>query len=395
MSKIKSFDPEKKIRLYKGTIKQTKNIQIGDKLVGLDGKPKKIVDIEHGHGQMYQVSQKLGYDYIVSKNHILVLKLTNVEGIFWDGIRNRYKARYIQDMRIHDKCFQHLTGKFTNKIKMDLYEQAKNFLTEIRKEDGYNRIGDVIEISVKDYLKLPANMKRILYGFKQSVEYPEKNVEIDPYMLGLWLGDGTSEAPIVTNIDQPIIDYLYNYAKNNNLRITKRQEYGYSIAGNYKKNNNILRNGLNYYNLLNNKHIPSDYLINSRDVRLKVLAGIIDTDGYLDHNMYEITQKSNILSLHIKRLCESLGFRISTRKVIKYCHKPDGTKVPGVYNRMLISGKELGQIPVLLDRKKANPIKDVDFLITMIKVEEIDVSDYVSFKLEADENFLGTDYTVL
>ncbi len=298
-------------------------------------------------------------------------------------------------MRIHDKSFQHLHGKFTKQAKKDLYIQAESFLLGKREESGYNKLGDIIEISVKDYLKLPANIKRILYGFKQGVEYPERKVELDPYMLGLWLGDGTSSAPDISNIDQPIIDYLHKYAKDNNLKTNKKGKFAYSIIGNGKKNNNTFRNSLKKYDLFDNKHIPREYLINSQEIRLKVLAWLIDTDGYFHNNMYEITQKSDRLSRHIKYLCESLGFRISTKKVIKNCCKPDGTKVPGLYNRMFISGKELGQIPVLLDRKKAKPIKNLDFLVTAIKIESVYEGDYISFKIEDDSNFFGVDYTVL
>ncbi len=94
-TKIKSFNPKKVIKLYDGSTKEAKNIEIGDQVIGLDGKPKKIIDIDYGNGQIYKVTQKLGYSYKVSKNHILVLKFTNAEGIYWDDTRNRYKARYI------------------------------------------------------------------------------------------------------------------------------------------------------------------------------------------------------------------------------------------------------------------------------------------------------------
>ncbi len=391
-----------KIRLAKGTFKVVENLTEDDYVLGLDGQPKKILEVHKGKGQLYRVSQKLGFDYVVNGNHILVLKFTNVEGIFWDQNRQYYRARYIQNMRIHDSCFQHDKSKpLTDARKQNLYEEAEDFLKEIRKKSGYNRKGDVIEISVKDYLELPANMKRILYGFKQAVEYEESEVDLDPYMLGLWLGDGTSCRPEITNIDEPIIDYIYDYAEINNLKVTIRKDISYNIIGKGNKRNkgkkgqNSFLNSLKKYNLINNKHIPKEYIMNSREVRLKVLAGLIDSDGHMYDNMYEITQKSNYLARDIRNLCGSLGFRVSWRKVNKTCTHPDGSKATGLYNNILISGKGLNEIPVLLDRKKANPVKDIDHLITAITITPLYVGNYAGFQIEGDGKFFGLDYTVL
>ena len=57
------------------------------------------------------------------------------------------------------------------------------------------------------------------------------------------------------------------------------------------------------YDLLNNKHIPYDYLINSEEVRLKVLAGLIDTHGYVCNNGRRIV----IISV-IEKLAKNIEF---------------------------------------------------------------------------------------
>ena len=44
--------------------------------------------------------------------------------------------------------------------------------------------------------------------------------------------------------------------------------------------------------VLGNKHIPHLYKANSREVRLQVLAGLIDTDGHQHGNTYDIIQKN-------------------------------------------------------------------------------------------------------
>ena len=385
------------IMLSNGKTKPVESLTKKDAVIGLDGKPKKIIKIHEGSSQLYKVSQTNGDDYVVNGNHILVLKFTNVEGIYWDNSRERYKARYIQDLKIHDKsfpCDRDKYGDITDKTIETTYGYADNFLLCKSNEEGYNKGGDILEISVKDYLKLPANMKRILYGFKQEVNFKERSVDLDPYLLGLWLGDGNTTGPTITNIDKEIIDYIYDYANENNLRVSKKEPYWYYIAGAGK--GNTFLNQLKHYNLIGNKHIPVDYLMNSREIRLKVLAGLMDSDGYMDKNMYEICQLSDQLAHDIVKLARSLGFRVGHTKRNKTCVKKDAPNVTKLYNIMLISGRNICDVPCLLKRKRAKACgKDVDFLITQINIEKDEVGDYTGFQIEGDGKFFGQDYTVL
>src|SRR5690625_7313720 len=65
-------------------------------------------------------------------------------------------------------------------------------------------------------------------------------------------------------------------------------------------NTKPLMNALIHYNLKHNKHIPHRYKTGSRDTRLKVLAGLIDTDGSYSSG-FDIVQKT-------KRLAEDIEF---------------------------------------------------------------------------------------
>ena len=131
---------------------------------------------------------------------------------------------------------------------------------------------------------------------------------------------------------------------------------------------NIITKALIKYGLRDNeKFIPRDYLVNSREVRLAILAGLIDTDGSLISNCYEIAQKSERLAKDIVFLARSLGLAAYVKK----CEKSDQFGTTGKYWRTHISGK-IDAIPVLVSRKKAairRQIKDV--LVTGIKVESI------------------------
>ena len=105
-------------------------------------------------------------------------------------------------------------------------------------------------------------------------------------------------------------------------------------------------------NLINNKHIPDMYLKNSVDVRLAVLAGIIDTDGWLSRNCYEVIQKNKVLSHNIVELARSLGFYTGWKECRKSCMYK-GERREGVYTRIHMHISPITPtVPVRLDRKR-------------------------------------------
>ena len=63
-----------------------------------------------------------------------------------------------------------------------------------------------------------------------------------------------------------------------------------------KGRSNPFLNALSDLNLLSNKHIPKSYLINNTEVRKQVLAGLLDTDGYMTKSCYEIVTKFKSLA---------------------------------------------------------------------------------------------------
>jgi len=94
------------------------------------------------------------------------------------------------------------------------------------------------------------------------------NYIINPYVLGCWLGDGNSADGGFTSDDTEIIDNIRR-----NYKVTKRaHKYGYGIIG--------IKANLRGMNLLNNKHIPNEYLFGSEQDRLQLLCGLMDTDGH-------------------------------------------------------------------------------------------------------------------
>jgi len=262
----KCLSPEEKVLFYEGRVEIAKNVKVGDLLMGDDSKPRRVLNISQGESIMYKVKQTKGDDYIVNENHVLSLKDVNAD------------------------------------------------------KD--------IDIAIKDYMAL--DNKANLKGFKVGVEFPEKKLPLDPYILGLWLGDGSSD----NTKDSTIIKKL---------------------------------------GLVGNKHIPFDYKVNSRKNRLLLLAGLLDTYNHLDED--EIIQKNKVLAQDTQFLCRSLGFE---------CEMKDDN---GMYYRINIRGDKVPWY-------KRNNKHDKNPLIANIEIENIGVGEYYGFEVDSNHRFLLGDFTV-
>ena len=167
---------------------------------------------------------------------------------------------------------------------------------------------DIVDICIKDYLSLPASLKDCLKGYKVGINFVEKQLDMDPYALGYWLGNGDKSTFRITTIDPEIVEYYSKYAQQHGLQLNQgkmgtKNEFTYHITtGKKDYSRNVFLNILKKYNLINNKHIPDVYKCNSKENRLKLLAGLIDSDGYHNptNNSLEITQKNKLLADDMK-----------------------------------------------------------------------------------------------
>ena len=353
----KCFAKNTPIMLSNGEIKMVQDITINDKLMGDDSTERNVLALGSGKEKMYRIEQIKGDHYIVNESHILSLKMTK-SGTKGDNHKTILGKRYFKD--------------------------------------------DILDICIKDYLSLPIYIKESLKGYKVGIEFCEKPVSLEPYALGCWLGDGSSSSFRITNIDEPIIKYFEDLAKKYNLIIkqgTGRNSITYSLTiGKMggRSDKNILVNKLKEYNLINNKHIPNQYKCNSRENRLQLLAGLIDTDGYYNKegNALEITQKNKKLAEDILWIVRSLGFRGMMKECIKYCTYK-GEKKYGTYYRTTITGKGLEDIPSLLERKKPREHKQIkNCLNTGINVVPLEEDEYFGFQIDGNSRFLLGDFTV-
>ena len=164
-----------------------------------------------------------------------------------------------------------------------------------------------------------------------AVNYEKKDLKIPPYILGLWLGDGSSYDPKITNIDKEIIDDWTAYGESIGLKVVRDGEYSYALSSGRElktranKGRNKFKTFLQEYNLIKNKHIPIDYLTSSIDDRIELLRGIMDTDGskHKDINLFEVCMKKKSFQEECYILITSLG--IKARMFSKHNKKFDKT----------------------------------------------------------------------
>ncbi len=379
------------ILMYDGTIKMVQDIQIGELLMGDDSTPRKVLSTTTGIDEMYKISNKKGDTYTVNSKHILCLKSSYSFSIADRKDRKSYSLKWfcVMEKRLKSKSLS-----YKNRDK----EQVLKEIQIIKKEK--QKLSKYFEISVENYLKLPKSYHGFLSGYKVGVEFPEKEVDIDPYIIGLWLGDGNSRNPAITNQDACILKYLSVKIKEYDCYLQYDRDYTYRFnslkpMGRHLENNFILKN-LRKYNLLKNKHIPHIYKCNSRENRLKLLAGLLDSDGYYvkGRKCYEIIQKNSRLSEDIEYLCRSLGFACYSKKCKKSCMYK-GEKREGEYNRMYIYGDGLENIPVLCPRKKADKrMINKDALSGVIEVKSVGKDQYYGFETDGNHKYILGNFIV-
>ena len=366
------------IIMYDGTIKMVQDICVGDKLMGDNSTPRTVLSLAQGKDDLYDVIPVKGDKYTVNSEHILCLKPTRLGVHLVKSQKLQYVASYINTK----------TGTVNTK-SFKTKQEGNEFLNTIYTSDY------IYEVPVKDYIKLSKTSRHILKGYRVGVDFPAKDIDFDPYIIGFWLGDGSQRDPVITSQDATILHYLQKTLKEYDLSLNYQSQYDYRISSySGKMGDNAFLEALKKYNLKNNKHIPHDYKVNSREIRLQVLAGLIDSDGFADNKGYEITQKNKRLSEDILFLARSLGYAANMKECQKSCMYK-GEKKLGTYYRTIISGNTLHEVPVKVPRKKLEPRTQIkDTAVTGITVNHIGTGDYYGFTLDGNNRYLLGDFTV-
>jgi len=331
----KCMAPETPVLLHSGEVVRIDSLRVGDRLMGPDSKPRTVLSTNTGREEMFEVRPVRGETWRCNASHILALV-----------------------------CGKNL--------------------------DRHHTKGSIHYYSVVEYLTLPSRVQKALQLWRTGVDYPSKPVPIDPYFVGVWLGDGTVDRPVISTPEPEIVQYLHELADREGLTIVQYEHREgfckqYSLTGAKGRPNYVLDYVRKYCYVGGCKRIPPVFLINSREVRLSVLAGIIDTDGYTSGTGYEVTTAYHPLSLDIAYLARSCGFGVTRSVKI----------VNGVeYDRLYISGKALGDIPCLVPRKKVTTPGEAEMVNSSFSLVSLGEGDYFGITLNKDHLYLLGDFTV-
>jgi hypothetical protein len=270
------------------------------------------------------------------------------------------------------------------------------------------------DITVQDFLQARTKKfrSRSMVYRSPGLEFSGRKHElpIPPYILGLWLGDGACDGASICSMDAPVIKEWLDYGRNLGMKVcelgtgyARAKTYYFSITdednackyikGDYRNKFNIL---LKSMQLIRNKHIPSIYKTASRNDRLELIAGLIDTDGSLGSNYFDFLNKNERLVEDMASVCRSVGLACYVKQCKKSCTRPDGSVFTGDYFRLGISG-ELSAVPTRLARKQAKNRKQAKSVsVSMLCMSRVGTGQVIEIEVSSSNRLcLLADYTTV
>lgn len=332
------FAPGTMVRMYDGTTKPVEKIEAGDLLMGPDSKARKVLETHSGEDEMFHVKPFRTAGFVCNQHHLLHLEQT------------------------------------------------------IDSPERWKKLGEKRNVSIRNYVSSSGTFKNEFKMVRQGFELAPKPQSFDPYIVGLWLGDGNTDAPALTTMDPPVRDRwceyflglgykIKAYGKKGNKASTyfaRMSERGDgSPSGRGVKSNPFTSFIRASCRDENGKRIPKEILRSSRKHRLECLAGLVDSDGANNQRGYLISTKFPRLKDDILDLCSSLGFHASAVEFFTK-DKP--------YWRINIRGK-CEEVPVLLDRKKCEATNTRQRPVGF-DIHPVGRGEYFGFEVDGDNLFL-------
>lgn len=238
-------------------------------------------------------------------------KQTKVIGVYPQGVKDLYEI------------------EFTDETKTICCEEHLWF---VKDKTTFQRGGNWKILTTKQIIDRGLEYKNTIksgckhnYKFRipicKPVEYQEKKHFINPYLIGVMIGDGYLKRGVHVSVSNTDIEILHKIEKmlNNEYcftanfltscpiyNIVRKKEFREkNITNEYTKE--IKRLGLNLTS--NYKFIPEEYKFDSIKNRIELLRGLMDTDGYITekNNKISYSTSSYQLANDVKEIVESLG----------------------------------------------------------------------------------------
>lgn len=288
--------PETLILMADGTSKCAKDVKIGDMLMGDDSTPRRVRELMSGSQQMWEIRLDDGTTYIVNDNHRLALKSCYSNNIEYDDMHHKYIVSYHK----LESGLPVLKMKEFNVPDITLIENvrclATGYIENKNKNDKIIKNGDIIPVMVKNYIKLPDNIKKYYKNFRNVVQFNTSPIPLDPYLVGVRMT--TSQIPMMYKINS----------------IQVRTELLSGIIDKFGKyeNNKLIIN-------CNSKIFADDCIFVSRSLGYQVHV--------IDDNNFQLTGKLSQLTTRIIKFSKAddndnellYSFTISSLGIGKYC----------------------------------------------------------------------------
>lgn len=185
----------------------------------------------------------------------------------------------------------------------------------------------------------------------------EAHLVVDPYVLGVWLGDGSENAGQITGIDEEIFQRVGG-------------SYSVTKLGDAQRRGTIgLQTDLKRIGVFGNKHIPAQYLRASHTQRLHLLHGLMDTDGYCDiRGQCEFTQVRRHLAEQFLELLATLGIKATMREGLA---KLNGRITGPNYKIKFLTDLPAFSLPRKLLRQKRSGFRGTHDVRYIVRADEI------------------------
>lgn len=248
-------------------------------------------------------------------------------------------------------------------------------------------------------IKMPQYKKRLSIPYASGDFGFDENIVVDPYLLGAIIGDG--------NLTQSSIRYStsYEYMKDKIISLigecdfVKSSKNDYRISKSNRSNNELLQS-LKNLGLMgkysHEKFIPEQYLSASREVRIKLMQGLIDTDGTVEKTgAMTYTTTSELLAKQVQMLARSLGAYASmSSRSTQYTHKGEkknGRKSYTIY----ISSKNYDEFVTIPHKKERIKKTKSSRLLNIESIEYIGEFECQCIAVSHDRSlYLTNDYAV-
>jgi len=247
------------------------DIKVGNKVIGSDGKEQYVLGVyPQGVRPMYKVEFSDGTHTSCGLEHLWSVNTLNMRTA---------KTRDKQGKGVYRPNYGYKVVK------------TSDMMNDIKKRGRYN-------------YRLPV---------VSPVDFEKRDVLIDPYLLGLLLGDGGIKTEVnFTTADVELVEYVESVLPGNSqIKKVTNSNYGYRITKQNGLINPVIQSlkDMDLYGCgSNDKFIPKNYLYNSLEVRVSLLQGLMDTDGYVDKKgTVQFTTVSEQLCDDVRELVLSLG----------------------------------------------------------------------------------------